>query len=202
MAQKWAKYKLNLGNRQLRSLRGSAGFYSHWDDHEFINDFSPRENTFETSSGITDEHQRRGALPPRRAAFRDYAPVSYSPRAGIYRSVRWGANLELFFLDQRSFRDAKADEGGVCDNPQTGQPDVAPTAPQRDCATSSARSFPSSGLSASRCRQHAWPRFATPTATTSATPSTGASPCHQQLDGALQGDHERAADPAVLRAPL
>jgi phosphodiesterase/alkaline phosphatase D-like protein len=45
--------------------------------------------------------------------------------------VRWGRNVEVFFLDQRSFRDAKADDTGVCDNPDTGGPDFAPTAPQR-----------------------------------------------------------------------
>jgi phosphodiesterase/alkaline phosphatase D-like protein len=44
--------------------------------------------------------------------------------------MRWGKNLDLFFLDERSFRSANADEGGVCNNPQTGRPDVAPTAPQ------------------------------------------------------------------------
>ena len=147
VAQKWGKYKLNLGNRQLRSVRGSAGFYSHWDDHEFINDFSPREDTFENIiSGITEnvsgtELYRRGVK-----AFTDYAPVSYSRARGIYRSVRWGRNLELFFLDQRSFRDAKADANGVCDNPQTGQPDVAPTAPTRLRVVFGA-AIPSSGLS-------------------------------------------------------
>jgi PhoD-like phosphatase len=56
--------------------------------------------------------------------------VTYSRRNGLYRTVRWGRNLELFFLDQRSFRSAKADEGGVCNNPDTGSPDFAPTAPQ------------------------------------------------------------------------
>jgi phosphodiesterase/alkaline phosphatase D-like protein len=68
---------------------------------------------------------RRGAR-----AFVDYAPVTHSRARGLYRTVRWGRNLEMFFLDQRSFRSSKADEGGVCDNPQTGEPDVAPTAPQ------------------------------------------------------------------------
>ena len=42
--QKWAKYRINLGNKNLQALRRSAGFYSHWDDHEFVNDFSPAEN--------------------------------------------------------------------------------------------------------------------------------------------------------------
>jgi alkaline phosphatase D len=129
--QKWAKYRLNLGNRHLRALRGAAGFYSHWDDHEFINDFSPAEATFANPiSGITENISgptlyRRGVR-----AFVDYSPVTYSRRGGIYRTVRWGRNLELFFLDQRSFRSAKADEGGVCNNPDTGAPDFAPTAPQ------------------------------------------------------------------------
>jgi phosphodiesterase/alkaline phosphatase D-like protein len=144
--QKWEKYRLNLGNRNLRGVRGSAGFYSHWDDHEFINDFSPREDTFENIiSGITEnvsgtELYRRGVK-----AFTDYAPVAFSRSRGIYRSVRWGRNLEIFFLDERSFRDAKADANGVCDNPQTGQPDVAPTAPQRLRAVFGA-AIPASGL--------------------------------------------------------
>ena len=123
---KWAKYKRNLENRHLRALRRSAGFYSHWDDHEFVNDFSPAENTFSNDVNINGRVLfRRGVR-----AFTDYAPVSYSRSRGLYRTVRWGRNLELFFLDARSFRDAKADEGGVCDNPQTGEPDLAPTAPQ------------------------------------------------------------------------
>ena len=126
---KWAKYKTNLDNGPLRSLRRSAAFYSHWDDHEFINDFAPPENSF-SSDGV--ETNVNGRVLYRRGvkAFRDYSPVTYSSRNGLYRTVRWGRNLELFFLDERSFRSAKADDGGICNNPQTGAPDVAPTAPQ------------------------------------------------------------------------
>jgi phosphodiesterase/alkaline phosphatase D-like protein len=56
--------------------------------------------------------------------------VSFTARNGLYRSFRWGRNLEVFFLDERSFRSPKASANGVCDNPQTGSPDLAPTAPQ------------------------------------------------------------------------
>jgi phosphodiesterase/alkaline phosphatase D-like protein len=124
--QKWAKYKVNLANRSLRALRGSAGFYSQWDDHEFVNDFSPAENSFD--NGVTIN----GATLFNRGmrAFRDYAPVRWTRRNGLYRKFRWGKNLEVFFIDERSFRSANADEGGVCDNPQTGEPDLAPTVPQ------------------------------------------------------------------------
>ena len=64
-------------------------------------------------------------------AFTDYNPVSFSDKSGIYRSQRWGKNLEIFFLDERSFRSASADYCGACDNPAgSGNPDLAPTAPQ------------------------------------------------------------------------
>jgi alkaline phosphatase D len=55
-------------------------------------------------------------------AFRDYSPVTYSAATGLYRTFRWGRHLELFFLDERSFRNAKAT--AACSG------DLAPTAPQ------------------------------------------------------------------------
>ena len=125
VAQKWAKYKVNLGQAKLADLRGAAGFYSQWDDHEFINDFSRFENVF--SSGTINGQQlyQNGSK-----AFTDYAPVDFSSKDGLYRTRQWGDNLELFFLDERSFRSAKASANGVCDNPITHAPDLAPTAPQ------------------------------------------------------------------------
>jgi phosphodiesterase/alkaline phosphatase D-like protein len=106
---KRAKYKLGLALAPLRTLRAATGLYSHWDDHEFINDFSLAENGKAVyAAGVR--------------AFRDYAPVA-APRAdtGLYRTFRWGRNVELFFLDERSFRSAKA--GQACGG------DLAPTAP-------------------------------------------------------------------------
>ncbi len=108
-SEKWAKYKLGLALPATRALRASTGLYSHWDDHEFVNDFSRSEHGATIyAAGVK--------------AFRDYAPVTYRRGLGLYRSVRWGKHLELFFLDERSFRSAKAT--AVCGN------DVAPTAPQ------------------------------------------------------------------------
>ena len=113
----WEKYRLNISEPNLYRLRKSGGFYSHWDDHEFINDFSIPEDG--------EQLYRAGVK-----AFRNYAPVTYTDEEGLYRTFRWGKNLELFFLDQRSFRSAKADFGGACDIPGTDDPDLAPTAPQ------------------------------------------------------------------------
>lgn len=131
-AQKWAKYRQNLALRNFPDLRGATGLYSHPDDHEWINDFGPNETLTGTSTA-----GRRFAVNGRRLypvgvqAFRDYAPTGYSTRNGFYRTFRWGRDLELFFLDERSFRSAKAGSDFIhtCDNPQTKAPDLAPTAP-------------------------------------------------------------------------
>lgn len=135
LQQKWDAYKLNLGQKPWTKTRGATSYYAHWDDHEFINDFSRHENKFPYSNdgefkGNTKidgvKLYKRGVR-----AFRDYNPVTYSRKNGIYRSQQWGKNLEVFFLDERSFRSKSADYDGSCDNPQnSGNPDLAPTAPQ------------------------------------------------------------------------
>jgi phosphodiesterase/alkaline phosphatase D-like protein len=146
VAQKWGKYRKDL-RKPFSRLRGSTSFYGHWDDHEFINDFSPFENgVIHDAIKACNNKADTPPCPARRAdqpanardlyqrgvrAFRDYTPIEYSPQDGIYRTVRWGKNLELFMLDERSFRSAKASANGKCDNPEgSGNPDVAPTAPQ------------------------------------------------------------------------
>lgn len=109
VAEKWGKYKLGLALPGLQKLRASTGLYSQWDDHEFVNDFSQAENGAAIyAAGVK--------------AFTDYAPVAKPSATGLYRTFRWGKNLELFFLDERTFRSAKATQ--VCGG------DLAPTAPQ------------------------------------------------------------------------
>ena len=129
VAQKWAKYRLMMGLRSVQRLREAAALYSHWDDHEFMNDFSPAEDTFHASNGEVVNIPGRTLYKAGETAFRDFQPVTFSTRLGIYRSFRWGRNLQIFLLDERSFRSAKASANHTCDNPQTGQPDLAPTAP-------------------------------------------------------------------------
>ena len=109
VVQKWQKYTLGLELPGFRRLRAATGLYSHWDDHEFVNDFSRAEHG--------EAIYRAGV-----EAFLDYAPVARPSRLGLYRTFRWGKQLELFFLDERSFRSAKADD--ACNG------DLAPTAPQ------------------------------------------------------------------------
>ena len=107
VAQKWAAYQTNLAMKPWAKARGSAAYYAHWDDHEFINDFSPAGGLLPLRRPGQHQHRRREALQADGVrAFIDYNPVTYSEQNGIYRSVRWGKNLEVFFLDERSFRSA------------------------------------------------------------------------------------------------
>ena len=112
---KWAKYRQNLAYPHFRRLRDNTGLYSHWDDHEFINDFS------------VPEHGRRLYVRGERA-FRDYDPVTYTRRTGIYRSFRWGANLEIFLPDLRSFRSAGAGAARALHEPHDGEAGHRPDA--------------------------------------------------------------------------
>jgi phosphodiesterase/alkaline phosphatase D-like protein len=140
-AQKDAKYRQNLALPNLQNLRSSAATYSHPDDHEWVNDFSPFEQLQATTpSGAKTFVSGSKIYAPGVRAFRDYAPVGYSRRNGFYRVFHWGKNLDVFFLDERSFRSAKAGSPSVhtCDNPQTHQPDLAPTAPANKRALFSA----------------------------------------------------------------
>ena len=139
VAQKRAKYRTMLTAATLRRLRAAGAMYNHWDDHEFLNDFAIAQTRYPTQSGVPEGQPNRivtvdGSKLYRDGvkAFREYMPVTYTRQKGIYRAFRWGKNLEVFFLDERSFRDAGADDGGTCDNPPgSGQRDFAPTAPQR-----------------------------------------------------------------------
>src|SRR5581483_6419700 len=42
--EKWAMYRAKLALPNQRLIREATGLYNHWDDHEFINDFSIPEN--------------------------------------------------------------------------------------------------------------------------------------------------------------
>jgi phosphodiesterase/alkaline phosphatase D-like protein len=115
---KWAKYRLNLTYPNLVGLRAATGLYSHWDDHEFIDDFSVGQ-------------YGRDLYVAGAEAFFDYNPVSYRPDVGLYRHFRWGKNLEIFLPDERSFRDPPASTSTACSDPQSGRPDPFPMLPLR-----------------------------------------------------------------------
>jgi alkaline phosphatase D len=98
------KYKLYRSDADLRKLHARFPMVSTWDDHEAQDNYA---------GGAAD-----GGLPPdqrfsqkrRRAgyqAFFEHMPHFAQPRGRdrLYRSLRFGRNVDLIMLDERQYRD-------------------------------------------------------------------------------------------------
>ena len=145
LAQKRDKYKLGLTYPNFLRLRAAGPVYNQWDDHEFVDDFTRASQGCDVGSVFSPQYACDSAAIYKAGvqAFREYMPVTYTAGDGTYRSFKWGKNLEIFILDERSFRSLRASEvkdnpaaaeptTHVCENPAgSGQEDPAPQLPQR-----------------------------------------------------------------------
>jgi alkaline phosphatase D len=94
-----ARHRDQRGAEALRRFLDSVPVYVIWDDHEVRNNFA----------GPFDSQ-----MPVGRQALREYWPIrvaSDDPQR-LYRTVRAGADLELFILDTRQYRSSNADRDG------------------------------------------------------------------------------------------
>lgn len=99
LAEYRARHRDQRGAEALRRFLGSIPVYMIWDDHEVRNNFA----------GPFDSQ-----MPAGRQALREYWPIhvaSDDPHR-LYRTVRAGADLELFILDTRQYRSRNADQDG------------------------------------------------------------------------------------------
>lgn len=93
------RHRYQRGAEALQRFLRTVPVYVIWDDHEVRNDFA----------GPYDEQ-----MPAGRQALREYWPIA-SPEEDphrMYRSVRYGADLELFILDTRQYRSRNEDRDG------------------------------------------------------------------------------------------
>jgi len=90
-------YKNNREDEHLRELTAATSTYAIWDDHEVVNDFD---------SETVDPDMLAAGL----QAFFEYMPIrqSLDDPNRLYRSFRWGKDVELFILDERQYRTAEA----------------------------------------------------------------------------------------------
>jgi alkaline phosphatase D len=90
-------YKVNREDEHLLELLAATSTYAQWDDHEVVNDFD---------SETVDPAMMAAGL----QAFLEYMPVrqSVDDPNRLYRSFRWGKDVELFILDERQYRSAEA----------------------------------------------------------------------------------------------
>jgi alkaline phosphatase D len=99
----WAHWRYNRADAAFRQLLARVPYYAVWDDHEIRNDAGANDDATALAPGGR-------LLPIALRAFLDYQPLipPGSDPTRLYRRVRWGRHLELFFLDTRQYRDAKA----------------------------------------------------------------------------------------------
>ena len=99
LAEYRAKHHYQRGAASLRRLLETVPVYVTWDDHEVKNNFSGPVET---------------QMPAGRQAFREYWPIhtDASNPNRLYRNIRYGSDLELFFLDTRQYRSRNADPDG------------------------------------------------------------------------------------------
>ena len=94
-----ARHRDQRNAEALRRFLDSVPVYVIWDDHEVRNNFAgPFDNQ----------------MPIGRQALREYWPIrvlSDDP-SRLYRTVRVGADLEVFILDTRQYRSRNADQDG------------------------------------------------------------------------------------------
>lgn len=110
-------YKSNREDEHLLKLLAATSTYAQWDDHEVVNDFD--------SETVDPDMLAAG-----RQAFFEYNPIRQSPDDPnrLYRTFRWGKDVELFILDERQYRSAEAlclDEEGETEQFPTRIGDVA-----------------------------------------------------------------------------
>lgn len=93
------RHRYQRGAAALRRFLSTVPVYVIWDDHEVKNNFA----------GPFEEQ-----MPAGRQALREYWPIA-SPTDDphrLYRRIRYGADLELFILDTRQYRNRNADLDG------------------------------------------------------------------------------------------
>lgn len=102
-------YLYNLLDENLRRFNAEVAQVSMWDDHEV------RDNWYDERSLERDTRYAVKSMPllaaRARRAFLEYMPLRWNPEEPerIYRSFAWGRSLELFALDQRSYRGSNSE---------------------------------------------------------------------------------------------
>jgi len=99
LAEYRARHRDQRNAEALRRFLGSVPVSVIWDDHEVRDNFA----------GPFESH-----MPAGRQALREYWPIRVAPDDPdrLYRTVRAGAELDVFILDTRQYRSRNADQDG------------------------------------------------------------------------------------------
>ena len=113
----FAHWRYNRADRHQQDFLRRVPIYVQWDDHEVINDFGAAWDSYARQPARAGYPVLVGAG---RDAFFAWNPIARHPEQPerIYRSFRWGRDVELFLLDARSYRGLN----DVADRPHDPKP--------------------------------------------------------------------------------
>jgi len=116
-------YAYNLLDEHLRRFNAEVPQIVQWDDHETTNNWYPGQPLAERKDGeaYRSIKDARSLAALARQAFFEYVPIrpQAADRNRIYRSFEYGASLELFVLDERSYRGPNSPNVQEDSGPQT-----------------------------------------------------------------------------------
>jgi alkaline phosphatase D len=104
-------YKYNLIDAHLRAFNAEVPVFAQWDDHEVTDDWWPGMPARDGEGDISD------LVAYGCQAFHEFLPTRdcVAERGRVYRKIGYGPLLDVFMLDERSYRgpnsDGKAMEG-------------------------------------------------------------------------------------------
>lgn len=106
-------YAYNLLDKNVRAFNAAVPMFVQWDDHEVTNNWWPEEPLSRA------EHQRKKytekfvmpLVARSHRAFHEYMPIARDPYepARVYRKIAHGPLVDVFMLDQRSYRGPNGD---------------------------------------------------------------------------------------------
>lgn len=111
-------WRYNRADPHFQRFLRSTPLYAQWDDHEVINDFGASWETWNLAN--QDRPGYPNLVAAGRDAFFDWNPIARHAEEPnrIYRGVEWGAAMDLFLLDGRSYR-TRNDRQGVAPGEET-----------------------------------------------------------------------------------
>lgn len=95
--------RYNLLDENLRRFNAEVPTFAQWDDHEVRNNWFPGQILDDNRYVVKDVGLLAGRA---KRAFLDYLPLRFTPNdpERVYRAYSYGPLLDVFMLDERSYR--------------------------------------------------------------------------------------------------
>jgi alkaline phosphatase D len=115
------KYRLYQSDKSLQDMHAAHPFVAVWDDHEVENNYAGDEDSSSQDDPALDDGDNIRRVPfeqRRKNAYKAFfEAMPRMKRKGnptrIYGSAKLGATAELFFTDQRQYRDPQPCDDGI-----------------------------------------------------------------------------------------